>query len=293
MTRVEPGLPFPHKSAELSAGVIRYRDEGEGSPLVFVHGALVNGLLWRKVTPPLVAAGYRCIVPDWPLGGHSAPMKPGADLTFPGLARLVDEFLAALDLRDVILVGNDTGGALCQYVVTAHPERIGRLVLTNCDAFEVFPPLLLRYIVWGARMTGFVGLMGTLLRFRALHFLPFTLGWLVKRRPPREVVDAYLTPVMTDPAVRRDLEKVLRGASRRDLAAVGERLRGFARPVLLTWAPEDRLFPMDLAARLAARFPDAPIRAVPDSYTFVPEDQPLLLAERIDGFLREPLARAA
>ena len=110
MIQAQTRLPIPDKTVELSAGTIRYRDDGEGPPLVFVHGALVNGLLWRKVTPPLVAAGYRCIVPDWPLGGHLAPMNPDADLTFPGLARLVDEFLAALDLREVALVGNDTGG---------------------------------------------------------------------------------------------------------------------------------------------------------------------------------------
>ena len=105
---------------ELTPGTIRYRDVGRGEPIVFVHGLLVNGDLWRKVVPPL-ARSFRCIVPDLPLGSHVTAMRPDADLTPPGLARLIADLLAALDLRDVTLVGNDTGGALCQLVATRPP----------------------------------------------------------------------------------------------------------------------------------------------------------------------------
>ena len=127
------------KSVRLPQGTIRYRERGRGTPIVFVHGVLANGDLWRDVVPRL-AETHRCITPDWPLGSHEVPMEATADLSTPGLARLVADFLAALDLRDVTLVANDTGGAVCQLVVTSHPERIARLVLTSCDAFEVFPP---------------------------------------------------------------------------------------------------------------------------------------------------------
>lgn len=114
----------------LPQGTVRYLDEGTGPTLVFVHGILVNSLLWRKVIP-LLSERFRCVAPDLPLGAHSIPLHPNADVTPPGVARLVADFLEALDLREVTLVGNDTGGAICQLVIARHPERIARLVLTN------------------------------------------------------------------------------------------------------------------------------------------------------------------
>src|SRR5262245_13938756 len=113
------------RTVELSAGTVAYRERGEGSPVVFVHGVLVNADLWRKVVPA-VSERHRCIAPDWPLGAHSRPMRAGADLSPTGVADLIAEFLAALDLEDVTIVANDTGGALTQILLTRHPERIGR-----------------------------------------------------------------------------------------------------------------------------------------------------------------------
>jgi len=123
----------------LRQGPITYRERGTGESIVFVHGVFTNGDLWRKAVPVL-ATRYRCLAPDWPLGSHLESMRPDADLSTPGLARLVADFLTALDLDNVTLVGNDTGGAICQLVIANHPERVGRLVLTSCDAFEVYPP---------------------------------------------------------------------------------------------------------------------------------------------------------
>src|SRR2546421_6959934 len=135
---------FEHvREVQLAQGTIRYRELGAGSPIVLVHGLLANSLLWADVAPRL-AEEFRVIVPDWPLGAHSLPLREGADFSPSGLARLIADFLAALDLDSVTLVGNDTGGALCQLVALDHPERIGRLVLTPCDAYENFLPLMFR-----------------------------------------------------------------------------------------------------------------------------------------------------
>src|SRR3954453_3631883 len=84
------------RDLRLSSGTIRYRERGSGPAVVFVHGLLVNADLWRKVVPA-VAAGHRCIAPDWPLGSHEVAMRPDADLSPPGVARLIAEFLEALD----------------------------------------------------------------------------------------------------------------------------------------------------------------------------------------------------
>ena len=127
------------REVELPQGTIRYRDLGEGEPIVFVHGYLVDGRLWSDVAEAL-SARHRCLVPDWPLGAHRVAMNEDADLSPPGIADLIADFLEALDLNGVTLVGNDSGGAMSQVLVTRRPERIGRLVLTNCDTHDNFPP---------------------------------------------------------------------------------------------------------------------------------------------------------
>ena len=273
------------REVRLRGGTVRYREIGDGEPVVFVHGLLVHGGLWRGVVPRL-SENFRCIVPDLPLGAHGVAMEEGADLSFGGMTRIVVDFLDALGLRGVTLVGNDTGGAICQSVVASYPERVDRLVLTNCDAFENFLPPVLRYVQWGAHVPGFISLMSAVLRVRALRRLPITFGWLTKRPIEDRVIDSYLAPIREDAGVRRDLGKFLRDVSPRRTLAVAEELQGFEGPVLLAWAPEDKLFPLKYARRLAQRFPDATLREVPDSRAFVPEDAPERLAQEIEAFLR-------
>src|SRR6201991_3412400 len=153
---------------ELSQGVVRYREQGTGTPIVLIHGLLVNGNVWDRVVPLLAAQG-RCIVPDLPLGSHSVPMRAGADLSAPGLARLIAEIMERLELEDVTLVGNDTGGALCQLVAANHPERLGRLVLTTCDAFENFPPPAVRPLLTALKLPGALVATSLLSRLRPVR----------------------------------------------------------------------------------------------------------------------------
>lgn len=281
------------KSVRLPQGTIRYRECGRGTPIVFVHGVLVNGDLWRDVVPRL-AETHRCITPDWPLGSHEVPLEATADLSTPGLGALVADFMAALDLRDVTLVGNDTGGAICQLVVTEHPERIGRLVLTSCDAFERFPPppfdLLLK---WLPRIPGGVYLTAQGLRFAFFRRQPTGFGLVMRDELDDELVRSFTTPAASSAAIRADVARLLRGVSNAHTLAAAERLPGFDRPVLLAWGGDDRLFPLDLAKRLAARFPNARLEVVPNARTFVPLDEPARLAALILAFLGERAVRSA
>ena len=272
-------------SVTTPAGTIRYWECGEGTPIVFVHGLLANSLLWRKVLPPL-AADVRCIVPDWPLGAHAEAMHADADLTPPGLVRIIVATLDALGLDRVVLVGNDTGGALCQMVAARHPDRVAALVLTNCDAYDNFPPRIFTPLLTAARVPGFLAALGQVLRWRRLWRLPFTFGWLAKHPLHPGVVRAWLAPGQRHADVRRDLAKALAGIDPRYTREAAEQLRRFERPVLLAWAPEDRLFPVAHAERLAAALPDARLERIEDSYTFVPEDQPARLAELVAAFVR-------
>ncbi|WP_103340699.1 alpha/beta fold hydrolase [Amycolatopsis sp. CA-126428] len=283
MTRRSESLGQEHR-VRLPAGEVRYCERGTGAPVVFVHGVLTNAELWRKVVPDVAAAGFRCLAPDLPLGSHELPMHPGADLSPTGNAELIADFLDALDLRDVTLVANDTGGALTQILLSRRPERVGRVVLTPSDCFEYFFPPIFKALPPLARIPGSMAVLGQLLRIRALYPLPILFGRVVKRPLPDAVAQAYLSPLRKSAGVRRDLRKLLREVHPRHTLAAAEALRTFDRPVLLAWAPEDKLFPIRLAHRLAALLPDAKLVEVPDSYTFLSEDQPAVLARHVVEF---------
>jgi pimeloyl-ACP methyl ester carboxylesterase len=233
--------------------------------IVLLHGLLTDHRLWRKVVPLL--DGIETVTPTLPLGSHTTPVPPGTDLSPPGLARLVAGQLEG----DVLLVGNDTGGAIAQLVAAYHPERIAGLVLTNCDAYERFFPPLFRPLQYAARVPGGVEAIAASLRVPAARRLPIAYGKLTRRPIERMVTDAWAAP-SRDPAV-------LRGVDSRHLLVAVPRLREFDKPVTLAWAREDRLvFPPSIAERLAADFPRARIEWIDDSLTFVPEDRPDALA---------------
>jgi len=266
---------------ELPAGRIRYREAGEGKPVVFVHGFLVDGRLWDGVVDRL-SDRYRCIAPDWPLGAHQIAMSPGADLSPPGIAALIDSFLAALDLEDVTIVGNDSGGAMSQVLVTRHPERIGRLVLTNCDTYENFPPGIFKAMPPLAKLPGGMTVLSAPFRIGALArgaFKPFA-----KTKIPDELVASWMAPALHDSGVKHDTRKVTVGMNKRHTLEAAERLSGSDLPVLLTWAPGDKLFPISAAERLAREIPNARLVQIPNASTFVALDQPQLLADEIASF---------
>jgi pimeloyl-ACP methyl ester carboxylesterase len=276
------------KEVRLESGTIRYRERGSGPTIVFVHGLLVNGDLWRKVVP-LLAGEFRCITPDWPLGSQDVPLDEGVRLTTRKAAGIIRRFLDALDLNDVTLVGNDTGGGLCQMVVAERPERVGRLVLTSCDAFDNFPPKALYPLMAAARVPGLPWLMLQTMHIAPLRRLPIAFGWLTKRPIPYEIaMDSYLRPSIENAQVRQNAIDLIKDISPRHTLKAAEKLPGYGKPVLIAWAKEDRIFPVRDAERLSETFPNARLELIEDSYTFVSEDQPEKLARLIASFTREP-----
>jgi pimeloyl-ACP methyl ester carboxylesterase len=256
----------------------------EGPVLVFVQGLLVNADVWRGVVPALAAAGARCITVDWPLGSHAIPV-PDADLTPPGLADLIAEFLEVLDLSGVTLVANDTGGALTQILMSRRPERVGGVVLTPSDSFECFFPAMFTPLTYAARVPGAVWFIGQGMRFRFFQRLPMAYGWLSKQRLPDDLADSFLAPMLGSRAVRRDLARFLRSVHKRHTIAAAAKLPAFDKPVLLAWGTEDRFFAMSLAQRLLEVLPDARLVPVEGSATLVPVDQPERLVELVAGFV--------
>jgi pimeloyl-ACP methyl ester carboxylesterase len=264
---------------QLSQGVVRYREQGTGTPIVLIHGLLVNGNVWDRLVPLLARHG-RCIVPDLPLGSHSVPMNKGADLSPSGIARLIAEFMDRLELEDVTLVGNDTGGALCQLVAADHRERLGRLVLTTCDAFENFPPPAVRPLLTALKLPGALAATSVLGRVRAVRGAAFKAMPLTMQPIPDEQVKSWVAP-LGDKRIRADLAKVVRGIDPAVTVAAAERLRDFDRPALIAWGAEDRFFPFSDAERLAATLPNARLERIPNARAFVQLDAPERLAEMI------------
>jgi pimeloyl-ACP methyl ester carboxylesterase len=279
------------RSVELPVGPIRYRERGTGRPIVFVHGIVANGDIWRGVVPQLTAE-YRCIAPDWPLGSHELGLPDGVDLSLPGIADIVGQFIEALDLDGVTLVANDTGGAVAQWVAIRHPQRIGRLVLTPCDAFENFLPAVLRHLqLFGRRPAG-LWLLGQALRFRVIQRLPIAFGRLTVRPIQHKAMVSYTRPLRTNPAVRRDFAALVRAISRRYTVEAAQRLPTFDKPALVVWSLDDRLFPLAHGHRLANLLPQGRLEVVEDSGAFIPEDQPERLATLIGKFVNEPTETA-
>ncbi|MQY19381.1 alpha/beta fold hydrolase [Nocardia macrotermitis] len=275
--------PIDH--VDLPGARIRYHDTGSGDPVVFVHGLLVNADLWRKVVPGVAAAGHRCLTPDWPFGAHTIPV-PEADLSPTGAADLIAAFLERLDLRDVTLVANDTGGAITQILLTRNRSRVARVVLTNCDAYEKFFPQPFTPLPRLAAIPGVLRSVIELMRFRPALRLPIAFGLVTKRQPPPEITDSYLLPTRNSAAIRADLRRFLRGVHNRYTLAAAERFPSLELPILLAWASEDRAFKLSFAQRLAGDLPNATLKTVADSYTFIAEDQPELLTELIVEFTR-------
>ena len=276
------------RELDLPAGRLRCFEAGDPSAptIVFVHGLLVNANLWRKVVARL-SGSYRCIALDLPLGSHELPL-PDADLSPTGLADLILDSLDALDVEDVTLVGNDTGGGLCQIAISRRRERVGRLFLTSCDAFENFPPKFFDFLKWSAKVPGAIQFGFAPLRMEALRQTPLAFGWLAHTKIEREATDSYVLPPLTARGPRDDVRRVLPQIEPRYLLDAARSFGEFAKPVLIAWSKDDKFFPLEHADRLAASFPDARVEWIEDSRTFSSEDQPERLAALIAEFVAAP-----
>jgi pimeloyl-ACP methyl ester carboxylesterase len=261
----------------LRQGTIEYQEFGPQDsahpPVFFVHGILVDGQLWHGVADSLGRGGYRCIVPTLPLGSHTIPVNDAAALSLPGVAEIVNDAIAALDLSDVTLVGSDTGGGLCQLAVDARPDRIGRLVLTNCDAFDQCPPFPFGAVFGLLRGPLSIRALFGLMRIRALRNSPLGFGLLLSRPDARLTAD-WIRPCLNDSRICRDLAALLRQVATTDLTEVATRLTRFEKPVTLVWGQGDRVFTPRLGRRLAEVFSNAKLIEVPGSKTFVSLDNP-------------------
>lgn len=271
-------------SAELHAGLIHYERTGpeDGTPVVFIHGYLMGGSLWRPLCDLLATRGLDCVMPTWPLGAHREAMRPNIELTMESVAAVVSEFLAALDLEDVILVGVDTGGAIAQLVAVDHPDRLAGLVLTSCDAFEHFPPPILKPLITAARL-GRVAFDIALMPMRTRLGRKRAYGTL-SYRDLDQLAREWLSPALSNRHVRSDLQRFTASLNTETTLRAAEHLAQFHRPTLIGWSADDEFFPREDGNRLAATIPNSRLEIIDGARTFSMLDAPQRLAELIHDF---------
>lgn len=279
-------------SVQLDAGPIHYETWGpaDGRPLLFVHGYAMGRSLWRPLAERLAARGFSCVAPTWPLGAHAEPMRADAELTMEAVAGMVGAFVDALSLEDVVLVGNDTGGAVAQILATTRPDRLGALVLTSCDAFEHFPPPILRPLIAAARFSQ--SFQAALQPLRTRFGRRRGFGDLAHADIDELVVE-WLGPALGDPRIREDLRRFTGSLNRETMVTTGERLPCFTKPALIAWSEDDAFFPLEDGRRLRDSLPDSTLQTLPRARTFAMLDAPDELAGMIADFARVGAGRGA
>jgi pimeloyl-ACP methyl ester carboxylesterase len=286
VTEMNESAPTKRHRLSLGAGPLHITELGPPAamPLVFLHGVLANSTLWTRVATRL-ANDHRCLLLDLPLGAHPEPMAADADLSPSGVVSVVIDALDMLGIERAVLVGNDSGGALCQMMVASHPHRLSGLVLTSSDAYGTWLPFMFKPLELVAFVPGLLRIVARLLQWPPLRRSPFVFGWLSKQITAEESA-AFVKPLAQAHWARRDLGKFLRGISPRLTRRAAQRFADFQTPVLVLWSRDDRLLPLRLAERLSRDLPRSHLEVVPDAYTFSPIDAPEAVALAIDRFVR-------
>ena len=267
-----------------SQGPVSYRERGAGEPILFLHEWSTNADTYRR-TVDFFADRYRLIFPDWPYAIHEVPMNRDADLSTPGLARIINELMVELDLRDVTLVGTGGGSALATVVAARHPTRVARLMLWTGDALEHFPAPKLEKI---ARIASF---RPTSWLFAHARRIPAVGNWYYGRtcKHPldEDVIRSYCEIPAKNPAARRDLRKAVGGIRSEYSVGAVEALRDFPGPVTVAWGPEDQIFPLEDGYRLSRMIESAELELVEDTYSYPGSDRPDRFVELIDDLMSQ------
>jgi len=276
---------------ETRLGPLAWRPSGQGPVLVFFAGAAANGDLWRDVVAALEDR-YRCITIDLPLGAHPWPLSAGADRSATSLGRLLLDCLELLEVDDATVIANDTaGGLLLLSLASGHPAlgRVGRLVLTNCEKYEQFPPDKLKKAVAACRAVPWLARAMVRLQNRSAAARRRAIATVAASGLDRERQESFSGPMRRDGRVAGDLVAALAGERPELLVDAARAIPQFDRPVLVIWGDSCDFFPMAGAQRLASEFPRARLIPVPGAKTWVPVDAPAAVADAIAEFVPTPV----
>lgn len=285
---LENAQPFNRHIAEIN-GRIQYIDEGNGIPILFIHGTLSNSNTWRKIIPEL-SKKYRCIAIDLPIGGHSIPLSNSVDLSPFGIAIIIRDFLQYLNIEKTTIVSNDTGGAYAQVFASQYPEKIEKLILSNCEVLHVFPPAKFKYLINAVKIPGFTSLLSQAFKIKSLLTSNLMMGLLSHKLTKDELSKLYLKPFIENKGVRNNFAANVKTWSPKYTIEAAEKLRNFKFPVLILWGEDDiKLFPIKLGQQLKNVFQNAELIIIPNSKTYIQEDQPEIIIKEIIQFINKSI----
>jgi pimeloyl-ACP methyl ester carboxylesterase len=274
-------------TVDLSLGTVSYEDTGSGPVVLLLHGLVQSATVWREVAADL-AADHRVVIPTLPYGSHTIPLRPDADLTPHSTALLIGEFADTLDLpRDTVFVENDAGRL--QQLAAERPDRVGRMVIAGCEAFDNYPPKAGGTLMAAAaKIPGGIRALALALTPRPMRRIPGTgFAVMTVKGVPHELTDGWLEPLRIDARVRADLVRYLRATRRTEMLEAAGILADFHGPALVVWGKQDKMMPPQHGRRLAELIPGAELLELDDCGTLIPIDQPRALAEAVRRFAAE------
>jgi haloalkane dehalogenase len=276
-----PEFPFEARYRQLDGLRLAHIDEGEGAPVVFIHGEPTWSFLWRKVVPPVLEEGFRCIAPDHAGFGRSDKPTDLGWYSYDRHSQLFADLLERLDLRDATVVVHDWGGPIGLRAAVEHPDRIARMVILDTGLFTGEQPMSEAWKVF----RDFV---------ERTEDLP--VGFLVKGAVARGLADevqaGYEAPFPTpeSKAGARAFPLMLPTTPDMPGAAAGKRvleaLRADDRPKLCLWADSDPVIPFEVGQRFAAAINAGPPEKIADASHFLQEDAGDEIGRRLAEWLR-------
>lgn len=263
------------------SGHIAYAESGTGPVALFVHGVLLNKHLWRNQLDSLGDV-RRCIALDL-LAHGDTEMAPGQDVSVTANAHMIAEFLDALGIGQVDLIGNDSGGGIAQIFSAMYPQRVRSLTLTNCDAHDNWPPEAFKPFLAMAAAGGLRGALEAMLADKALYRSEQALGPAYENANAVSdaTIETYLRPHVRNAQRTHDLERFLAAFDPVHTLRIESDLRRLQAPTLIVWGTDDVYFDISWSNWLAEVIPSVRKRVELDgARIFFPE-------ERADAFNHE------
>jgi pimeloyl-ACP methyl ester carboxylesterase len=262
------------RSIHTPSGRISYTEQGSGPVALFVHGVLLNGHLWRHQLAHL-SDMRRSIAVDL-LAHGDTEIAPDQDVSVTANAKMLSEFLDALNIEQVDLVGNDSGGGIAQIFAAMHPERIRSLTLTDCDTHDNWPPEAFKPFLAMAASGGLRGTLEAMLSDKSIYRSPQALGPAYEHpeRVTDDSIEIYLRPLVRTEQRTRDLERFLAAFDNKHTLAIEARLRTLQAPTLIVWGTDDVYFDVKWSRWLADAIPGTRRRVeFKDARIFFPEER--------------------
>jgi len=263
-----------HRSVHTASGRISYTEQGTEPVALFVHGVLLNGYLWRHQLEDLSDI-RRCIALDL-LAHGDTEIAPNQDVSVTANAKMIKEFLDALHVDQVDLVGNDSGGGIAQIFAALYPERVRSLTLTDCDTHDNWPPEAFKPFLAMAAAGGLRGTLETMLSDKSVYRSPQALGPAYEH--PNQLTDdsieKYLRPFVRTEQRTRDLQRFLAAFDNKHTLAIEAQLKTLKAPTLIVWGTDDVYFDAKWSHWLADNIPGTRRRVeLQGARIFFPEER--------------------